>query len=94
MADWQTAPIDGKLRAMLGFLDTMVRQPDALGPADAARVFEAGVSPAAVRDAAYVCALFCTITRLADALDWDVPSDFASSRRSLVRFGYRMPPLL
>jgi hypothetical protein len=34
----------------------------------------AGVSDAALRDAATVCALFNMIVRLADSLGWDVPS--------------------
>jgi hypothetical protein len=50
-----------------------VLRPDELRAehADAARA--AGVSADALRDAATVCALFSMITRLADALGWDVP---------------------
>ena len=37
-------------------------------------MYDAGVSPQALRDAAAVCALFTMIVRLADSLGWDVPS--------------------
>ena len=34
-ADWRTAPIDERLRAMLGFIEKLTLRPDELGPADA-----------------------------------------------------------
>ena len=37
-------------------------------------MYDAGVSPQALCDAAAVCALFTMIVRLADSLGWDVPS--------------------
>ena len=49
-------------------------QPDELAEADAEAAYAAGVSRNALRDAATVCALFNMITRLADSLGWDVPS--------------------
>ena len=48
--------------------------PDELTKADADAAYAAGVSREALRDAATVCAFFNMITRLADALGWDVPS--------------------
>jgi len=49
-------------------------RPEELTRTDAERVYEAGVSPQALRDASEVCALFSMIVRLADSLGWDVPS--------------------
>ncbi len=49
-------------------------RPGELTQADAEAAYAAGVSRGALRDAATVCALFNMITRLADALGWDVPS--------------------
>jgi hypothetical protein len=49
----------------LRFLETMTLEPAAL---DASRALDAGVSKEALRDAAYVCAAFCLITRYADAI--------------------------
>ena len=73
VADWRTAPLDPKLHATLGFLETMTLRPDELGPGDAAAVRAAGVSVEALVDAIHVCALFNMITRMADSLGWDVP---------------------
>ncbi len=58
---------------MLGFLETQTLRPDELTGADADAVRAAGVSDAALRDAALICALFNMIVRLADSLGWDVP---------------------
>lgn len=65
LADFETAPIDERLRETLRFLDALTLRPDALdiGPALAA-----GVSRAALRDAAEVAAAFNLITRFADAI--------------------------
>ena len=48
-------------------------RPEELTRTDAERVYEAGVSPQALRDAAAACSLFSMITRLADSFGWDVP---------------------
>jgi alkylhydroperoxidase family enzyme len=74
VADWRTAPLRPELKAALVFLEVLTTRPDELTRADADAAYAAGVSPQALRDAASVCALFSMITRLADALGWDVPS--------------------
>ena len=58
IADYETAPIDEKLRAALQFLVTL----------DPSRALEAGVSKQALRDAADVKASFDLITRFADTI--------------------------
>jgi alkylhydroperoxidase family enzyme len=73
VADWRTAPIRPELRAALVFIEVLTLRPGELTEADAAAAYAAGVSRQALRDAATVCALFNMITRLADALGWDVP---------------------
>ena len=52
---------------------------------------EAGLTDRAILDATYVCAGFSIIARIADALDFKVPSEelFARAARLLVIFGYR-----
>jgi len=72
--DWRTAPLRQELRAALAFIEVLTLRPDELTKADADAAFAAGVSREALRDAATVCAFFNMITRLADALGWDVPS--------------------
>jgi hypothetical protein len=49
---------------------------------DAEEAIAAGVSPAALRDAAAVCALFTMIVRLADSIGWDVPDPEALAQRA------------
>jgi alkylhydroperoxidase family enzyme len=74
VADWRTAPLRPELRAALAFIEVLTLRPDELTEADAEAAYAAGVSRKALRDAATICALFNMITRLADALGWDVPS--------------------
>jgi alkylhydroperoxidase family enzyme len=73
LRDWRTAPVDEKVRAMLGFLETMTLSPEALSPADAQTVRLAGVSDDALVDAIHVGAFFNMIVRLADSLGFEVP---------------------
>ncbi len=58
LADYETAPIDERLRGALHFLATL----------DPGRALAAGVSREALRDAAEVKAAFELITRYADAI--------------------------
>lgn len=94
LADWRTAGLEPKLHAMCGFIEKLVREPEALGADDIAAVRAAGVTDAGIREATYVCAMFSTIVRLADAFDWDVPPEFEDSKKSLVKFGYKLPPMM
>jgi alkylhydroperoxidase family enzyme len=81
-ADWRAAPLRPELRATLVFLETLTLRPDELTAADAERVYAAGVSKQALRDAATVCSLFSMIVRLADTLGWDVPSAERTAARA------------
>ena len=63
--DYESAPIDARLRETLCFLDAMTLEP---GKLDAGRALDAGVSREALRDAANVAAAFSVITRFADAI--------------------------
>ncbi len=88
--NWRTAPIGEKLRATLGLLEQVTLTPDAVGPEAIAPLRAAGVSEQAIEDALYVCAYFNIIDRMADALDFDVPSAEAFSQRAdmLLERGY------
>ena len=90
IADYRTAPIDGRLRAVLGLLETFTLAPDALGADEVRAVLAAGVTREAVRDAFYVAYLFNTYDRLADALGWELPDEgyYPKAGRALLRFGY------
>lgn len=92
LADYRTAPIDEKLRAMLGFLEKLGRAPGEVSGDDMKAVLAAGVTPAAVREALHVAAMFEMINRLADSFGFAVPDDagFDASAKSLLRFGYKL----
>ena len=81
-----------KLEAMLAFLEKLTLRPEGVGPADAKRVLEAGVSEQAFVDALYVQAMFQFITRCADAFRFHIPGEegFQASAKSLLRFGYTL----
>jgi uncharacterized peroxidase-related enzyme len=91
-ADWRTAPIDDRLRAMLAFLEKLTLRPGDLGPGDAAEVRAAGVSDEAMVDAIHVAALFNIIVRLADSLGWDVPpyESFQARAAAMLESGYAL----
>lgn len=89
--DYRSADLDPKLEAMLGFVDKLTRDPDAVTGADIAALREAGISDEAIEDAALVCAGFSTITRIADAFEFAIPErGFDASARNLLERGYLM----
>jgi uncharacterized peroxidase-related enzyme len=91
-ADWRTAPIADRLRAMLDFLEKLTLRPGELTRDDAEAVRAAGVSEEAMVDAIHVAALFNMIVRLADSLGWDVPPDesFRARADSMLEGGYAL----
>jgi alkylhydroperoxidase family enzyme len=88
--NWRTAPIQEKLRVTLGLLEQVTLSPGTVGPDDVAPLRAAKVNDQAIEDALYVCAYFNIIDRMADALDFDVPSAEAFSTRAdmLLERGY------
>ena len=92
LADYRIAPIDEKLRAMLGFIEKLTLLPTEVGGDDMKPVLAAGVTPEAVREALYVVGMFSTITRCADAFGFGIPDDagFEASGKSLLKFGYEL----
>jgi alkylhydroperoxidase family enzyme len=90
LTDWRSAPISGKLRAALGFLEKLTLSPKTVGPEDVAALRVAGLNDPAIRDAIYVCVGFNIIARIADALAFTVPPPevFASNVKPLLIFGY------
>jgi uncharacterized peroxidase-related enzyme len=91
VTNWRTARVDDRVRATLGLLEKLTLTPDEVGPLDAGAVLDAGVSPEAIRDAIEVCALFNTINRVADGLDFALPTtaDRAFNTWVLLKVGYR-----
>jgi len=89
--DYRTAPIDKKLRAMLGLLETFTLHPEQLSPEIIRPVIAAGVTRDEVRDAFYVAFLFNTYDRLADTLGWELPqkSYYPKAGKRLLEKGYK-----
>jgi alkylhydroperoxidase family enzyme len=92
LADYTTASISEKLRAMLGLLEKMTLQHESLGPDDVRAVMRAGVGKAAIAEALEVAFLFNIYDRLADAMGWDVPAEASGyynlAARRLLKNGY------
>ena len=79
--DYESAPVDERLRETLRFLEAMTLRPDEL---DASRALAADVSREALRDAAYVCAAFNLITRYADAIGAKPHSESGLTREQAI----------
>ena len=90
--DYRSAPIDEKLRATIGLLETFTMRPEELTAADVRAVLATGVSREAIRDAFYVAFLFNTYDRLADTLGWELPEDryYPKAGKFLLKQGYRL----
>jgi alkylhydroperoxidase family enzyme len=84
--DYETAPIDQRLRETLRFLRAMTLHPDQL---DASRALAAGVSREALRDAAYVGAAFNLIDRFADAIGAKPGSEVGLTSEQVLAHGAR-----
>lgn len=91
LADYRTAPIPEKLRAMLGFLEKLTLQPADVGPNDAVALRAAGLSDVEIEDAVHVCALFNIINRVADSLGFENASadGYQKNARWLMHAGYK-----
>jgi alkylhydroperoxidase family enzyme len=88
--DYRTAPIDEKLRAMLGLIETFMMHPGELTPEKVRGVLATGVTREGIRDAFYVAFLFNTYDRLADTLGWELPDQryYDKAGQFLLRKGY------
>ena len=91
LADYTTAPIDEKLRAMLGLLETFTLAPETLDPVAIRSVLDRGLTRKAIRDAFYVAFLFNIYDRLADTLGWELPDAqyYPKAGQFLLKRGYR-----
>jgi alkylhydroperoxidase family enzyme len=90
LADWRTAPVDARLRAVLGFLEKLTLTPGEVTAADVDVLRAAGASDRAVEEAIDVAFGFNLIDRLADVFDFALPTarELKWSQRILLRLGY------
>jgi alkylhydroperoxidase family enzyme len=89
--DWRTAPLNAHMRAALGFLEKLTLDPQGIGRADVMAARAAGLSDRALYEVIYICFLFSTMDRLADAFDFPVPNAAGRKRNARIAalFGYR-----
>jgi len=92
LADVATAPISGKLRALLDIAG-LVQVSGRMVTADAvAKARAAGATDVEIHDTVLIAAAFCMFNRYVDGLGTAVPGDpaeYAKSAQFLVRYGYR-----
>jgi AhpD family alkylhydroperoxidase len=90
LTDYRSAPLPGGLIATLGFLEKLTRTPDEVTAADAKGVLQAGVTSEALTHAVAVATVFGVVTRHADALKFELPSDaeFEKAADLLLKRGY------
>lgn len=67
LADWRTAPIDDRHKALFAFIEKMNRESNRLTADDLAEARAAGWSDEALYDAITVCALFNFYNKWIDA---------------------------
>lgn len=92
LSNWRSAPGNEPRRAMLGFLEKLTLHPSAVGDNDIQQLRNAGLTDLAIEEAIRVCFAFTIMNRLADALDFEIPSDASTQKaaRILFRAGYGM----
>jgi len=89
--DWQTAPVNEQVKTMLGYLEKLTLHPEEIGKSDVASLYAAGISQQAVNEAMYICVLFNIIDRIADALNFTIPSSFKGrSAKLMLKPGYAL----
>ena len=77
-------------------IERVTLTPDEIDRGNVDSVRAAGVSGAAIRDALYVCFVFNTVNRIANAFDygWQSESDRLKLAHTLNRIRYRVPGFL
>ena len=80
------------MRTTLGLLKKLTLSPDNVGPADVEAVRQSGVRVEAISEAIHICALFNIIDRIADAMQFRIPSqeEFARGANLVLKRGYKL----
>lgn len=91
MEDWRKAPVTEKIRSTLGFIEKLTLKAGEIIKEDLEPLRNAGVSERAMEDAIHVVVLFSIIDRIADSLDFDIPSSSGFGRLGavLLKRGYK-----
>ena len=88
LRDNRRSDLDSRLAAILFFAEKLTLFPEAVTAEDITILQSEGLSESAISEGIMVVALFSLITRVADALHFDTPSDLSTGADLLRRFGY------
>jgi alkylhydroperoxidase family enzyme len=92
LENYAAAPIDERLRAVLGLLEKMTLSHQSLSADDVRAVIAKGVSKQAIAEALEVAFLFNVYDRLADTMGWHVPDKksgyYGAAAKRLLKHGY------
>ena len=73
--DWRTADVRPELRAALGFIEELTLRPTEVTAETILPLKNAALTDKDIEEIAIICSLFNVIVRLADTLDFEVPTD-------------------
>jgi uncharacterized peroxidase-related enzyme len=94
-ADAASAPVSGKLTALLAIAAAVRRSGLDVRPADVAAARAAGATDLEIHDTVLIAAMFCMFNRYVDGLAATTPDDpasYAAGAQRLIRDGYLPPP--
>ena len=88
--DWRTADVRPELRAALGFIEELTLRPTEVSAETIRPLKNAALMDKDIEDVAIICSLFNVIVRVADTLDFEVPSesDFKRLAPKMLARGY------
>ena len=90
MEDLDAAPIDPRLKPVLGYARKLTETPARMAPADAAAVYDAGWDDTALVHTIAVCAYFNMMNRLVDGAGIVGDADaYGRAATGLIEHGYR-----
>jgi uncharacterized peroxidase-related enzyme len=96
LENWRDAAFEPRVMATMELLEKVTLTPDGVDPEDVEAARAAGVSDTAISDALYLCFVFNTVNRIANAFDysWKTERDRPKLAHTLNRIRYRVPGFL
>ena len=91
LADQRTVPGSARFHSALEFLEKLTLRPDEISPKDVKTAQAQGINDAALLQAIYVCFIFSTMDRIADAMAFELPDERILKRYAWIAntVGYR-----
>jgi alkylhydroperoxidase family enzyme len=92
LADLDTAPVSGKLRALLRIAGLVQQGGKQVSADDVAKARAEGATDVEIHDTVLIAAMFCMFNRWVDGLATPAPDDpaqYAAMADRLVTFGYQ-----